>query len=246
MKAKIKSFKVKNAGVLDEANIELGDITLIFGRNNTGKTALVYNLYLAFIRVWFPLAPEMEGLLESLNRMGLADIMSLPDDRQQVAFDELFDRTDTPVAEIIKSMSHIMQKPNQSKLDEEAEHAKEYLRKLKPEEITSELTNRVKYKSGLCLTESLFGREVHQSIGEEHEITFDLSSDEIEEFLSGDRVDEIINISTTTLMDSALSYSVHPLDYLLFALMTSVRLFSNNRSAFTVFKRRLDVPDKLK
>ena len=42
MRSKVKNFKVKNTGVLDEANIELGDITLIFGRNNTGKTALAY------------------------------------------------------------------------------------------------------------------------------------------------------------------------------------------------------------
>ena len=36
---------IKNIGVLDEAEFEVGDLTLICGENNTGKTYATYSLY---------------------------------------------------------------------------------------------------------------------------------------------------------------------------------------------------------
>ena len=42
-------FRFKNLGPVDEAELELGDLTVIAGRNNTGKTYLVYALY-GFLR----------------------------------------------------------------------------------------------------------------------------------------------------------------------------------------------------
>ena len=38
-------FHFKNIGPVKEAELELGDLTIIAGRNNTGKTYLVYALY---------------------------------------------------------------------------------------------------------------------------------------------------------------------------------------------------------
>ncbi|WP_104742848.1 AAA family ATPase [Helicobacter cinaedi] len=36
---------IKNIGMLDEAEFEIGDLTLICGENNTGKTYATYSLY---------------------------------------------------------------------------------------------------------------------------------------------------------------------------------------------------------
>ena len=38
-------FRFKNIGPIREAELELGNLTIIAGRNNTGKTYLVYTLY---------------------------------------------------------------------------------------------------------------------------------------------------------------------------------------------------------
>ncbi|HEC1758272.1 TPA: hypothetical protein R1711_001539, partial [Campylobacter lari] len=45
--------KLKNVGMLDEAEFEVGNITLICGENNTGKTYATYSLYgyLDFMRI---------------------------------------------------------------------------------------------------------------------------------------------------------------------------------------------------
>ena len=44
MKADLR-FHFSNVGPVDNAKLELGDLTVIAGRNNTGKTYLVYTLY---------------------------------------------------------------------------------------------------------------------------------------------------------------------------------------------------------
>ena len=38
-------FGIKNLGPVEEANIELGDLTIICGKNNTGKTYITYAIY---------------------------------------------------------------------------------------------------------------------------------------------------------------------------------------------------------
>jgi AAA15 family ATPase/GTPase len=38
-------FQFRNLGPISEAELELGDLTIIAGRNNTGKTYLTYVLY---------------------------------------------------------------------------------------------------------------------------------------------------------------------------------------------------------
>ena len=44
-------FRFEHIGPVDAADLELGDLTIIAGRNNTGKTYLVYTMY-GFLRTW--------------------------------------------------------------------------------------------------------------------------------------------------------------------------------------------------
>ena len=44
-------FIFKNLGPIHEAELELGDLTIIAGRNNTGKTYVAYTLY-GFLKMW--------------------------------------------------------------------------------------------------------------------------------------------------------------------------------------------------
>ena len=44
-------FRFKNLGPIKQADLELGDLTIIAGRNNTGKTYLAYALY-GFLKRW--------------------------------------------------------------------------------------------------------------------------------------------------------------------------------------------------
>lgn len=44
-------FTFKNIGPVRNADMELGDLTIVAGRNNTGKTYLVYTLY-GFLTMW--------------------------------------------------------------------------------------------------------------------------------------------------------------------------------------------------
>ena len=44
-------FRFRGIGPVREAELELGDLTLIAGRNNTGKTYLAYTLY-GFLKLW--------------------------------------------------------------------------------------------------------------------------------------------------------------------------------------------------
>ena len=45
------NFHFEKIGPIDSADLELGDFTLIAGRNNTGKTYVVYTMY-GFLRMW--------------------------------------------------------------------------------------------------------------------------------------------------------------------------------------------------
>ena len=58
-------FHFERIGPIDVADLELGDLTIIAGRNNTGKTYLVYTMY-GFLQTWAspwqrPLAPNRES-----------------------------------------------------------------------------------------------------------------------------------------------------------------------------------------
>ena len=51
-------FNFKNLGPVKDATLELGDLTIITGRNNTGKTYMVYTLY-GFLRDFADMAFEI-------------------------------------------------------------------------------------------------------------------------------------------------------------------------------------------
>ena len=44
-------FHFENLGLLDKAELELADLTIICGENNTGKTYATYAIY-GFLRSW--------------------------------------------------------------------------------------------------------------------------------------------------------------------------------------------------
>ena len=38
-------FSIKNLGPIKDAQLELGDLTIVCGKNNTGKTYLAYSFF---------------------------------------------------------------------------------------------------------------------------------------------------------------------------------------------------------
>jgi predicted ATPase len=44
-------YRFENLGLLDQADLEIADLTLICGENNTGKTYATYAVY-GFLRSW--------------------------------------------------------------------------------------------------------------------------------------------------------------------------------------------------
>ena len=66
-------FRFKNLGPIKEADLELGDLTIIAGRNNTGKTYLAYALY-GFLKRW-EWSPE--AIVRLTRETGLASVGSM-------------------------------------------------------------------------------------------------------------------------------------------------------------------------
>ena len=65
-------FIFKKIGPIKKAELELGDITIIAGRNNTGKTYLVYTLY-GFLKQWYRqrnISPEIEKIVKEVTEKG--------------------------------------------------------------------------------------------------------------------------------------------------------------------------------
>jgi predicted ATPase len=75
-------FKLENLGLLDDAEIEISDLTIICGDNNTGKTYATYAVY-GFLRVWrrllqMSLQGELHKFLttDGSYRINLAEMFS--------------------------------------------------------------------------------------------------------------------------------------------------------------------------
>ena len=68
------TFHFRNIGPVKHAELELGNLTIIAGRNNTGKTYLVYTLY-GFLKMWNSW-PELERFLldDDNSSTGLPDL----------------------------------------------------------------------------------------------------------------------------------------------------------------------------
>lgn len=74
---------LKNIGMLDEAEFEVGDLTIICGENNTGKTYATYSLYgyLDFIKNFsYSIRDKIEQVAEKyINNISIKDcIISIP------------------------------------------------------------------------------------------------------------------------------------------------------------------------
>ena len=69
------TFRFKNIGPVKEAEMELGDLTIIAGRNNTGKTYLAYTLY-GFLKTWREWAasvlPDFDHFVKTVIKTGKA------------------------------------------------------------------------------------------------------------------------------------------------------------------------------
>lgn len=66
-------FRFKNLGVIREAELELGDMTIVCGRNNTGKTYVAYATF-GFLDYWHDSVSIAlpEGLIDSVMAKGVA------------------------------------------------------------------------------------------------------------------------------------------------------------------------------
>lgn len=79
-------IRIKNIGMLDEAEFEVGDLTLICGENNTGKTYATYSLYgyLDFIGD-NPKPIFFELLLFVIDKY--SDSMEIQDDKMRISIE---------------------------------------------------------------------------------------------------------------------------------------------------------------
>lgn len=68
------TYHFRNIGPIKQADLELGDLTIISGRNNTGKTYLAYALY-GFLKTWGTW-PRAESFLlgHSAQQLGFPDL----------------------------------------------------------------------------------------------------------------------------------------------------------------------------
>ena len=66
------NFHFEKLGLLDQADLEIADLTLICGENNTGKTYATYAVY-GFLRSWrqilhYLLEEEIDDLLRDTSQ----------------------------------------------------------------------------------------------------------------------------------------------------------------------------------
>ena len=68
-------FQFENLGLLDQVDLELANLTLICGENNTGKTYATYAVY-GFLRSWrqilrVVIEDEIDNLLKDSSTQSL-------------------------------------------------------------------------------------------------------------------------------------------------------------------------------
>lgn len=59
-------FRFRNLGPVRDAELELGDLTLLVGRNNTGKTYIAYTLY-GFLKMWQSMPRAAEVIAQAIR-----------------------------------------------------------------------------------------------------------------------------------------------------------------------------------
>lgn len=80
-------YKFESLGLLDQVDLEIADLTLICGENNTGKTYATYAVY-GFLRSWrgilrFLLEDEIDQLLKDTNQYRI-DLAQMFDDKVDI------------------------------------------------------------------------------------------------------------------------------------------------------------------
>ena len=97
-------IRLKNLGILKHAEFSLGDLTLICGKNNTGKTYAAYALY-GFLQSWrdFISFPVSDAQIQSLLtdggiKIGLAEYVKMADRMLAEACKRYTDQLDTVFA----------------------------------------------------------------------------------------------------------------------------------------------------
>ncbi len=96
-------FRFKNLGPIKQADLELGDLTIIAGRNNTGKTYLAYALY-GFLKRWNWSAGSVYVLRnEGIRRVArsLASAAAAKGHARSVVDRHTFDRQRSALAETV-------------------------------------------------------------------------------------------------------------------------------------------------
>ena len=83
-------FTFKNLGPIKDATLELGDLTIITGRNNTGKTYMVYTLY-GFLRDFNELAYDIMNDWSTSGNFSNEIKYSVEDIADQLLKNETFD-----------------------------------------------------------------------------------------------------------------------------------------------------------
>ena len=83
-------FRFQNLGPIKEAELELGDLTIIAGRNNTGKTYIAYALY-GFLKRWpysvmlDPIGVTISQVYQLAREAGKAGMLKAADRSRSVA-----------------------------------------------------------------------------------------------------------------------------------------------------------------
>ena len=89
-RCKTMKFHFKNIGPINEAELELGDLTIVAGQNNTGKTYLVYTLY--GLSKWVTKS-DIEGyLLDGTIDSALALSIDIAEVARKLIEDGLYER----------------------------------------------------------------------------------------------------------------------------------------------------------
>jgi ABC-type Mn2+/Zn2+ transport system ATPase subunit len=144
--------KVKNLGVLKTAEFELGNFTIICGKNNTGKTYATYALY-GFLRLWRHFV-EFESLAENYNDIGKHGVTYIDLAEQMSNVNDLLKRGCLRYSKFLYkvfasqeklfSESEILITVDLPELDLESEYKKEMTRKEKSSIIFSKSRNETK------------------------------------------------------------------------------------------------------
>ena len=106
------TFSFRNIGPVNKADLELGDLTIIAGRNNTGKSYLVYTLY-GFLKMW-NFWPGIRRFL-ARNRKSWADF---PDMANIPNIEEIADRLNHEGKVAINLSSYSLERQRRAILDQ--------------------------------------------------------------------------------------------------------------------------------